>query len=135
LPILIQNISSDTAYVGYGNKISIITEALNKKGLWSPIERRYTYFCGTGLKSIILPPNEIVLSSIPYFTGNFKTKIRVRLAKNLSNEINALITEAKNKQIILNFSAKVVLFLWCRRHTDTNKKNKKCNALCSIESY
>ena len=37
-PILIQNKSIDTIYIGYGSKIPIITEAKTKNGEWKPIE-------------------------------------------------------------------------------------------------
>lgn len=37
--------------------------------------------CGNGVGTIILPPNEIVLSSAPIFNGNFKTELRLTVPK------------------------------------------------------
>jgi len=94
-PVLIQNITTDTIYVGYGNQVPIITEAKSKNGEWKPIEEQYTYMCGNGLHSIILPPNEFVLTSELIYSGNFKTKLRIKMGNNYSEEFNGTINESQ----------------------------------------
>ena len=94
-PVLIKNITTDTIYIGYGNQIPIITEAKSKNGEWKPIEEQYIYMCGVGLHSIILPPNELVITSELIYTGNFKTKLRLKMGNNYSDEFNGEINETQ----------------------------------------
>ena len=49
-PVIIENLHSDAIYIGYGSYIPLITEALNKKGEWKPIEDRFIYMCGNGCR-------------------------------------------------------------------------------------
>ena len=90
-PVIIENLHSDTIYVGYGSYIPIITEALNKKGEWKPIEERFIFMCGNGVESIILPSNQIVVTSELVYTGKFKTKFRIKLGSNYSKEFTGSI--------------------------------------------
>lgn len=90
-PVMIENLHSDTIYIGYGSYIPIITEALNKKGEWKPIEERFIYMCGYGLELIILPPKQIVVTSELVYTGDFKTKLRIKLGSNYSREFTGSI--------------------------------------------
>ena len=85
-PILIQNNTKDSVLIGYGDRIPLITEALNQNGEWQAIEERYVYMCGTGLNSIILPPNELLISSIFIYSGDLPTKLRVKMGNNYSQE-------------------------------------------------
>lgn len=85
-PVLIKNLHTDTIYIGYGSYIPIITQALNKKGEWKPIEERFIYMCGNGVKSIIQPPKQIVVTSEIVYAGDFKTKLRIKLGMNYSRE-------------------------------------------------
>lgn len=98
-PVIIENLTSDTIYIGKGINIPIITEALNENGKWMPIEKRYMYMCGVGLKSIILPPKQIVVTSQLVYTGDFNTKLRMKLGSNYSREFNGSInlTQFKNE--------------------------------------
>ena len=90
-PVIIQNKSNDTIYIGYGDQIPIITEGKTKNGEWKPIEKRYIYGCGVGLHLIILPPNEVVVTSELVYSGNFKTKLRIRMGDSYSDEFNGEI--------------------------------------------
>lgn len=94
-PVLIMNQYNDTVYIGYGDQIPIVAEAISKNGKWEPIEERYIYMCGTGLNSIILPPHEIVITSELVYSGNFKTKLRIKLGNNYSNEFYVNINESQ----------------------------------------
>ena len=94
-PVLIQNATKDTIYIGYGNQIPIITEAKSKNGEWKPIEEHFTYMCGVGLHSIILPPNEVVITSELIYSGQFKTKLRIRMEDNYSEEFDGMINKSQ----------------------------------------
>ena len=78
-PILLTNLDTDTIFIGYGRHIPLIMEATDSLGNWKPIQERFIYMCGNGVGSIILPPNECVLTLAPIFKGSYKTKLRLTL--------------------------------------------------------
>ncbi len=90
-PVFVVNTTKDTLNIGYGDHLPIIMEAMDDKGKWRPIEERYMYMCGTGLNGIILPPNEIVVTSVPINKGEIKTKLRLRYNNILSEEFYGMI--------------------------------------------
>lgn len=83
-PVLLKNQELDTIYIGYGKYIPLILEAKNKKQAWQAIETRHIYYCGVGVGRIILPPNEIVLTSCPIYKGDFETLLRLKIGNNYS---------------------------------------------------
>jgi hypothetical protein len=90
-PVLLTNSDIDTTFIGYGSKIPIIMEALDSLGNWKPIQEKFAYFCGVGVGSVILPPNESVLTLAPIFKGNYKTKLRLKLGNNYSKPFYGFI--------------------------------------------
>lgn len=82
--VLLRNINRDTVTIGYGSNIPLIMETKDSLGVWKPIQEKFTYMCGNGVGSIILPPNEIVITFAPIFEGNYKTLLRLTLGKNKS---------------------------------------------------
>lgn len=98
-PIFIKNISNDTLTIGYAEYLPIIIEAKNRNGEWQPIQERMRFMCGTGIKDFYCPPNNIVISSMQKYGGNFKTKLRLKYesfaskTSIFSNEINGEINE------------------------------------------
>jgi len=94
-PVLIQNLHSDTVYIGYGSHIPLITEALNEKGNWQPIEHQYVYICGVGLRSFILPPKQYVITSVLVYTGEYKTKLRIKYGNNYSGVYTGSINKTQ----------------------------------------
>ena len=90
-PVLLTNMTDQTAVVGYGTHIALTTEVKDKNGQWRPIERPYTYMCGTGLPIIILPPSESVLTSAPIYQGDFDTDIRLRIGDNFSQTFKGTV--------------------------------------------
>lgn len=90
-PVLIYNTRSDTINIGYGDHLPLITEALDPEGNWRAIEDHFMYDCGVGLNSIVLPPDEILLTATPIYKGVFKTKLRLRYNKVLSEEFDGAI--------------------------------------------
>jgi len=90
-PIKIKNLSTDTIVIGYESYIPIILQAKDRNDNWKPIEKIYLFSCGNGLRSVLLPPNEVVLSSKPLYQGDFKTTLRVEIGGNFSNEFSGKI--------------------------------------------
>lgn len=83
-PVMLTNLDTDTIFIGYGRHIPIVMEATDSLGNWKPIQERFIYMCGNGVGSIILPPNECVLTLTPIFQGNYRTKLRLTLGDNHS---------------------------------------------------
>ncbi|WP_196894084.1 hypothetical protein [Aureivirga marina] len=85
-PVIIQNTTKDSiAFFPYF--APLILEAKNKSGDWKPIKITEKYGCFHGFnETIIIPPNEIVLISFFKYSGDFKTKLRLKLGENYSGE-------------------------------------------------
>lgn len=47
--------------------------------------------CGNGVGTVILPPNQIVLSSAMKYSGNYPTTLRLRIDSTFSNEFKGNI--------------------------------------------
>lgn len=75
-PVFIINKTFKKLSIGYGNYLPISIEA-DSAGKWRTIETHYVYKCGMGLQNFILPPNQIVVTSIPIFKGSCRTKLRL----------------------------------------------------------
>ena len=98
-PVLIRNNNKDTVTIGYGSQIPIIMEAIDSLGNWEPIQRSFTYKCGNGVGSIILPPNEIVITFAPIYKGSYKTQLRLTLGNNKSKQFLGYINYKQLKSI------------------------------------
>lgn len=98
-PIFIKNMTNDTLIMGYAEYLPIIIEAKNRRGEWQPIQERMTFMCGNGIVEFYCPPKNIVISAMPKYAGNFKTKLRLKYesfaskTRIFSNEINGQINE------------------------------------------
>jgi len=94
-PVFIENKSTDTLSIGFGDILPMTTEILDSLGQWTEIERPFIYYCGTGLTEFFLPPNQIAITALRQNFGTSKAKFRVKyeLADSAvySNEINGKI--------------------------------------------
>jgi hypothetical protein len=90
--ILICNETDSTTIVGEGWNIQINLEALDTDSTWKPAEVEFTYFCGNGLKPILLKPREVLCVLTPVYTGEFRTKLRYRLGQSFSQEFYGSIS-------------------------------------------
>lgn len=97
-PIFIKNISKDTLDIQSVNGYLFIgLEAKDRKGNWKPINQK-PFVCGTGVTSkIVLPPNEIIITSMFHYTGNYKTKLRLKYLDFVSREYDGSINEEQLK--------------------------------------
>lgn len=84
-PIFVRNQSADTLQVGYGESSYLILQTQIKSGEWRDLEERASYFCGTGLYPMLLPPHELLVSSTPLYEGDTLCRLRLRMGKNYSN--------------------------------------------------
>ncbi len=84
LPIMLTNVDTEKIIIGYGRHIPIVMEATDSLGHWQPIQEIFSYMCGVGVGSIILPPKECVLTLTPIFKGSYKTKLRLVIGDNQS---------------------------------------------------
>ena len=97
-PVIIENKTSDTLEIGYGEYIPLIIEAKDQNGEWKPIQKPFVYFCGTGMPFYFLPPEEILITSCKIFDGDFKTTLRLVYGwekQNYSNEFSGFIDEGQ----------------------------------------
>ena len=85
IPVFIKNGAKDTVLIAYGEIVDAVIEAQDKNGEWLPIEKPYFMGYGTGVGHIMLPPNEIVMTSAVKYTGDFKTQMRIKIGKSYSN--------------------------------------------------
>jgi hypothetical protein len=90
-PVLITNNYCDTIRISFGERIFMIMEAQDPLGNWRPIQKEYRIFCGTGVGALVLAVDESVLTLAPIYRGDYKTKLRLTLGKNHSNEFEGLI--------------------------------------------
>ncbi len=91
LPVWLTNLDVDTVLIGYGTHIPLVLEAMDSIGTWIPIQEPFVYFCGVGVNSIFLPPNESVITFAPIFKGDFKTKLRLALGAHHSDPFDGFI--------------------------------------------
>jgi hypothetical protein len=98
-PVIIENLDKDTIQIGYGAFIPLITEAKDSLGVWRRIETDFTYMCGNGVGTIILPPNEIVLTAASIYEGDFETTLRLKIDSTFSNEFKGRINHRQFKSM------------------------------------
>lgn len=90
-PVMLINKEADTILIGYGDFVPLIMEAKDSLGNWKPIEEKWTYTCGNGVGSIILPPGEIVITSAMIYNGDYLTDLRLRIGRNFSKSYKGKI--------------------------------------------
>jgi len=85
-PMLIENVSNNFLEITYSNRINIQLEAQDRNGEWQLISYPYSEFCGTGHYAHPFFPGEIVITSIPVFSGPIKTVARIKVHNYYSHE-------------------------------------------------
>ena len=94
---IVKNVDKDTVLVGHNLSISLVMEALDGEKKWKPIQEDFMFMCGNGVHSLILPPDNIILTVTPRFKGLYYTKLRLKLGQNYSNEFNGWINPGQFK--------------------------------------
>jgi hypothetical protein len=90
-PVIIKNLSSDTVKVGLENYIYLKLSYKKAENQWVFLEKDYIFGCGTGLRSILLPKNEIIITSVPVYEGDTKVLFRISLGNNYSEPFYGFI--------------------------------------------
>jgi len=90
-PVLLKNKDSDTITIAYGTYVPMILEAKDSLKNWNPIEKRWSTMCGVGVGTVMLPPDEVVLSSAMIYNGNYETELRLKIGDNYSNTFRGKI--------------------------------------------
>ncbi|HPQ21778.1 MAG: hypothetical protein R2767_02480 [Chitinophagales bacterium] len=83
-PVALTNNSNETIIVGYGTHLALIMEAKDSDGVWQPVEGYFSYSCGTGVPTIILPPADFILTSATIYAGDYETDLRLKIGNNFS---------------------------------------------------
>lgn len=95
-PVFILNNSLDTVFIGSGASIGLKLEAINANGEWQPIEYN---FKPHGWNQMLIPPKEIMLTSVSRIQGNFNTMLRLKLGNKYSNVIEGNINYRQFKNM------------------------------------
>ena len=92
-PIVIENSYYDTLRVGYeyNKRIYGILEAKDSMGNWKPINERNYPHGPPVAEEIILPRNNIIITAVYNYKGEYKTELRFKLGNNYSNTYSASI--------------------------------------------
>jgi hypothetical protein len=79
--------------------MAMIYEAKNEYGIWKPIEYKTYSWCGNSYFSYTLNPDDFALLKVPVQSGDYKTKLRlkIRIGNNIfySNEIEGIINKSQ----------------------------------------
>lgn len=90
-PVLLRNAGEDTIVIGLLLELPLLMEAKDSLGNWRPIEKELGVFCDMGLMGIILPPKEVVLTSVGIYHGNYETELRLKIGDNYSSPFRGTI--------------------------------------------
>jgi hypothetical protein len=106
---LIKNISDSAVYLGQTFSVFFINrEAKNRNGEWVKVDKKLSELgtCGTNEPTIILNPDEIVISKLRRYSGSFVTDFRLVLGYDnnivYSNIFKDAIDERKLQDISTN---------------------------------
>lgn len=88
-PVCIENITTDTVIVGYGTHIPITTKVKDRSGKWVIVPDYFSYDCGEGLQHIILPPREIIITTLLKKDTGTKTEFMIKFGKSYSKRFFA----------------------------------------------
>lgn len=83
-PVIIKNTQKDTMIIATSNHIELVLEGQGKDGWESLIEPTRHLGCGNGLTYLLLPPNEILVTSVPVYKWKKRTLLRLKLGENYS---------------------------------------------------
>ena len=105
---LINNSNSTVKARRQDGSLIMIQEALNENGEWQPIEYWVHSGCGNSyFHPLILKPGQYSIIPIKKYTGNFKTKIRLKLqiittSTNTQNRVKNIYSKPFNGSIFKN---------------------------------
>lgn len=77
--LLVNGTNERTAFPASDSRLSIVQEALDKDGKWTPIEYLPSSWCGNSYHNVFLGPKQFWEFAAARYTGKFKTKLRFRM--------------------------------------------------------
>lgn len=81
ISVFVQNNTTEIIWLSHqDNQIYILQEAMDKNGLWKPIEYWESSDCGNSFGQIKIEPNGIIETKSTKYQGSFNTKIRFKLS-------------------------------------------------------
>jgi hypothetical protein len=72
-----------------------VMQAKDKKGDWKDIEKEDYLICGTGVKTLSIPPGKYLFMAGTLYSGSFKTKLRLKYRDVYSNEFDGSVNPAQ----------------------------------------
>lgn len=91
-PVIIQNKDTDTLCIGGRYYVNLFIEAKDSVGDWRPITKPFVLGCAHSMRSVLLPPDEIGLTSVIVYDGDYYTTLRIATLDSIySNEFKGRI--------------------------------------------
>jgi hypothetical protein len=88
-PVYVANATPRTKYVyGWGSGVYAIQEAVDRAGVWRPIERVGDAWCNMGNWALALRPRRFVVFLARKHGGSFATRLRIRLQNGESRYVS-----------------------------------------------
>lgn len=84
-PVIIKNIEKDTIIIATRDYIGLVLEEETKDGWETLIEPFRHRGCGMGLTYLLLPPKEVLVTSLPVYKFKKTTQLRLKLGNNYSS--------------------------------------------------
>jgi hypothetical protein len=83
-PVVIKNRENDTVVIATSHYVELVLEGETAGG-WKTLKEPVRHIgCGNGLTFLLLPPNEILVTSIPVYKWKERTNLRLKLGNNYS---------------------------------------------------
>lgn len=84
-PVIIKNIEKDTIMIATRDYIGLVLEEETKDGWETLIEPFRHRGCGMGVTYLLLPPKEVLVTSLPVYKFKKATQLRLKLGNNYSS--------------------------------------------------
>lgn len=83
-PVVIKNLEKDTLIIAARDYVELILEGQTDDG-WKTLKEPFRHIgCDNGVNYLLLPPNEILVTSIPVYKWKKSTQLRLKLGNNYS---------------------------------------------------
>jgi hypothetical protein len=125
IPVYVYNFSNSNRIISkpiVNGELFLQVQAKDKNGVWKPIEYNYIpgFICGTGHQDYLLEPKHFIVSTIKKYSGDYKTKMRVKFMSlqkiYYSNEFDGSINYSQ-------FDLVKEVIQMNKRYSDSNNKN------------
>ena len=77
--LLINGTDDGVGFPASDSRLYIVQEALDRDGMWKPVEYLPSSWCGNSYHTVFLGPKQYWEFTAPRYAGKFKTRLRFRL--------------------------------------------------------